>query len=219
VDTTIEVALPGISKAFAVFGEKTVIIDTGSPRDPVRLVRNFSIAGIDPRTISLIVLTHAHRDHTGNLETLRKLTDAPVLAHRAAAEVLRTGRAEAVAGRSTLGRLLSTFVPTARKEKPVDVDIEIDSETDLAPYGVDGHILPTPGHTRGSLSVILPGGVAIVGDLIMAFGFRHRLADFAEDEEAMRNSLKLLLDRGVDRFLPSHGSPCTRSTVESLLAG
>ena len=49
--------------------------------------------------------------------------------------------------------------------KPVEPDILIDNDTNLDYLGFAARILPTPGHTPGSLSVITADGEAFVGDL------------------------------------------------------
>ena len=43
-------------------------------------------------------------------------------------------------------------------------DIVIRGNTDLAPYGIAGTVIPTPGHTAGCISVVLENGDAFVGD-------------------------------------------------------
>ena len=50
---------------------------------------------------------------------------------------------------------------------PVKPDIITESELDLSKFGVEGKAINTPGHTAGSLVVILPGGKIIAGDTIM----------------------------------------------------
>jgi glyoxylase-like metal-dependent hydrolase (beta-lactamase superfamily II) len=43
---------------------------------------------------------------------------------------------------------------------------------DMKAFGVDGKVVCTPGHTAGSISVVLSTGEAIVGDLLMGGMFR-----------------------------------------------
>ena len=52
--------------------------------------------------------------------------------------------------------------------------IRIDTPYRLDAFGIDGTILPTPGHTRGSLSVSLATGECIAGDLINGTFLTHR---------------------------------------------
>jgi 7,8-dihydropterin-6-yl-methyl-4-(beta-D-ribofuranosyl)aminobenzene 5'-phosphate synthase len=48
--------------------EKTVLFDTGG--DGATLMNNLTILGLDPQTIDVVVLSHAHGDHTGGLAAL-----------------------------------------------------------------------------------------------------------------------------------------------------
>ncbi|HAX69802.1 MAG TPA: hypothetical protein DCY14_09360, partial [Anaerolineae bacterium] len=49
----------------------------------------------------------------------------------------------------------------------VEPDIILEKEMSLKNFGVDGEIVFTPGHTKGSLSVMLPNQEAIIGDVMM----------------------------------------------------
>lgn len=74
----------------------------------------------------------------------------------------------------TLGPIASTSVDIALR----------DENFTLTPFGIPGNVVYTPGHTMGSVSILLEIGDAFVGDLAMnglPFGFRPGLAIFAED--------------------------------------
>ena len=59
--------------------DKTVLFDTGMSSVAVR---NADKLGIDLHSIDKIVLSHAHRDHTGGLrEVLRRTEEMDVVAH------------------------------------------------------------------------------------------------------------------------------------------
>jgi hydroxyacylglutathione hydrolase len=47
----------------------------------------------------------------------------------------------------------------------VEPEILVDEEMDLLEFGVNGRIVHTPGHTSGSISLLLDSGEAFVGDL------------------------------------------------------
>jgi glyoxylase-like metal-dependent hydrolase (beta-lactamase superfamily II) len=47
----------------------------------------------------------------------------------------------------------------------------------LSAFGIEGTVIPTPGHTEGSISVILPRGEAIAGDLLMGGFLFRKLAE------------------------------------------
>ncbi|MFW6180252.1 MAG: MBL fold metallo-hydrolase [Spirochaetota bacterium] len=51
--------------------EKTLLFDTGGDGD--LLVANMRAMGVDPRSIEVVFLSHAHRDHTGGLDAVLEL--------------------------------------------------------------------------------------------------------------------------------------------------
>jgi hydroxyacylglutathione hydrolase len=92
-----------------------------------------------------------------------------------------------------------------------EVDIVLDDEgLDLAAYGIPGQVVHTPGHSPGSVSVLLETGDAFVGDLAMSqvpIRFSPGLPIFADDLEKVKQSCRLLLDLGAKTIYPAHGKP------------
>jgi len=211
----------GFSKAYALSGSSTILVDAGPSQGGIsRARRRLASARIDPKSVALIILTHGHGDHVGLLAALRSLTGAPLMAHRNAAAALAEGRDEAVVGRTpALRRLLRILPPAAVGSRTtVDVDRIIEDEADLSPYGVEARLIPTPGHTDGSVSLLTADGRALIGDMIMEFlPGRPRLSLIASNPRALADSLRQLLDRGARTFYPSHGRPLDRTVVERLV--
>lgn len=89
------------------------------------------------------------------------------------------------------------------------VDWELaDEEYPLADYGIQGRIIPTPGHSPGSVSVLLDSGDVFVGDLAMnnpPLRFSPGLPIFAEDFDQVKKSWEKLLDMGAKTVHPAHG--------------
>ncbi|MGW7463856.1 MBL fold metallo-hydrolase [Streptomyces xantholiticus] len=48
----------------------------------------------------------------------------------------------------------------------VEPDVLVRGETSLSDYGVEARIMPTPGHTAGSVSVLTDAGDLVAGDLV-----------------------------------------------------
>lgn len=102
---------------------------------------------------------------------------------------------------------------------PVDVTLG-DDPIALQGYGVDGVVYPTPGHSAGSMSLILGTGDAFVGDLAVN-GLPQRLGPnmsvFAEDPGLIPHSWRIILQAGAKVVYPAHGKPFAASALERLL--
>ena len=212
----------GFAKAFALIGEKTVLIDCG-PKDGRKTVENaLAKIGVSPSDVSLIVITHGHSDHVAPLAALKELTGAPVLCHEKAAAALREGWGEAIVPRTAPARFIVRLSPgnSEKNRRPIETDIAVSEETDLSPFGINAKIIPTPGHTAGSLSVLTAEGDAFIGDLIMhLIPGRPDLPLLATDVEAVKASLRKLLDLGARRFHMAHGRAVGRTGIERILEG
>jgi hydroxyacylglutathione hydrolase len=221
----IPVPLGGVT-AYLVKGARTVLIDTGKPGSAARILQRARENGIEPRQISLIILTHGHLDHAGGAAVLRQETGAAVAAHRDEVEALKRGVNLHLEPTGLAGRFFRLF---ARKEKEdgagsaaagVAPDVLVNTEMDLKPYGVKGKVIATPGHTPGSLSVLLGGGEAVVGDLLMGgLALRRvpRYPFFAHDLKRVDRSLRLLMKLKPVAVYAAHGGPFKPETVAKRL--
>jgi glyoxylase-like metal-dependent hydrolase (beta-lactamase superfamily II) len=173
-----------------------------------------------PPRLDLMVVTHAHFDHVGACLPLRQATGAPIAVHRLDADWLRTGTAAWPKGVTAWGKTFRTMAgpltPLIRVPTFVPDILVADEGLDLAPYGVDGRVVHTPGHSPGSLSVVLPSGEAFVGDLAMngaPMCLRPRFGIFAHDPELVPASWRRLVGMGVRTVYPAHGRPFPASAL------
>jgi hydroxyacylglutathione hydrolase len=208
----------GFTKAFLVKDEGAVLIDTGRPGDENRIVAALGKEGIGPGDLKLILQTHGHYDHCGSTRMLKQMISAPVAIHRDDVHLITKGTCDPLKPIRLGARLvrLISYQPFA----PVVPDVIIDKEMDLRAYGVRGRILFTPGHTAGSISVLLDGGEAIAGDLMFGgyldgslFSRRPGYHYFADDLAALGQSIKKLMDQGANNVHVAHGGPLTRRAI------
>ena len=89
-------------------------------------------------------------------------------------------------------------------QKPVPVDVELREGDDLSEFGVSGQIFETPGHTMGSITVLLESGAAIVGDAAFNSS-RPDIPPIGDNYEATRASFSKLKKIGAARLYPGHG--------------
>jgi glyoxylase-like metal-dependent hydrolase (beta-lactamase superfamily II) len=115
---------------------------------------------------------------------------------------------------------MGMFLPLVRFP-PAHVDVVLgDDGLSLAEYGVPGRIIYTPGHSMGSVSVLLETGDAFVGDLAMnALPLRLSpgLPIFAENMQKVKESWKLLLDQGAKIVYPAHGKPFSAEVMRAAV--
>lgn len=208
----------GMVKAFLIRGERSaILVDTGFRGSAGRILRAAARAGVEPESIALILLTHGHSDHFGSAAALRERTGAPVAVHPLDAPAVRRGSNPPLRGMTALGRLL---LPVARAGEPpaqgLEPDLLVDGELDLAQFGVPGRVLHTPGHTPGSITILLDGGEAIVGDLLMGALLVTRRPDYpfvGDDRERLERSVRELLQLQPRRMHTAHGGPLAAADV------
>jgi glyoxylase-like metal-dependent hydrolase (beta-lactamase superfamily II) len=113
------------------------------------------------------------------------------------------------------------FVPFLRIA-PATVDIAVPDEgMSLEPYGVRGSVLHTPGHSPGSLTILLESGDALVGDLAMnQFPLRigPGLPIFAEELPRLKASIERLLALGATTIHPAHGRAFPAAVLRQAVA-
>ena len=219
--TVIQIRL-SLSNSFLVLGERPVLVDTGSPKDGDRLLNGLAHHGVRGHDLALILHTHGHSDHCGSTRQLKEATSAPTAIHPADAAVMDNGQNQATKPTCLTAKLLHLFVDD--RFPAVRPDILVPDEMSLQGFGVDGKLVFTPGHTAGSISILLTTGEAIVGDLLMGgwLGGMFRSGKsgypyFADDLGQIRASVKRLLELGATKFFVGHGGPLEAGRVAKWL--
>jgi glyoxylase-like metal-dependent hydrolase (beta-lactamase superfamily II) len=126
--------------------------------------------------------------------------------------MLRHGANRPLIATNLTGRLIRPLV-----DKPfpsLEPEIWLEDGMDLKPYGIPGRVLTTPGHTTGSVSVLLENKEAVAGDLLIGgylgglfAAHRPGYPYFAEDIAALRGSIEKLLDFSPTTIYVGHGGP------------
>lgn len=216
----------GFDQCFLLKGDDVVAVDAGQPKTAPKFARALAGAAIGLHDVKLVVLTHGHWDHIGSASEIQSLTGASLAMHRSEADGVASVPTPLSPGVTLWGRIFTSlhklFMPFI-KVPPVIVDVVLgNGELSLADYGIPGHVIHTPGHTSGSVSVVLETGEAFVGDLAMN-RFPLRLSPglpiFAEDWEAVLDSWRTLIERGVKTVYPAHGKPFPAAVIEKAIEG
>lgn len=205
-----KVAVKGFDNTYIVEGnDGAILIDTGLPGGEKAILEKCREKNI---SLKLILITHGHFDHMGSAAALKNATSVPVAIHKEDVEALRTGISPMDRPVGIIARIMPFYMKSI-KTAPAEPDIVIDGEIGLQEWGIDGRVLLTPGHTRGSISVLLDSGEAFVGDLIMGGFFgkicprRPKLPPFEIGRSYIRDSVRYVLQQNPKTILPAHGGP------------
>jgi glyoxylase-like metal-dependent hydrolase (beta-lactamase superfamily II) len=199
-----EVVAPGVRRVLApnaspftftgtcsyIIGEGTVAILDPGPDDPAHTAA--LLDAVRGETVSQIVLTHTHRDHTAGVPALQRATRAKTYGegrHRAARPLRGSEEVRLDAGGD------QTFAPDIRVR---DGDFIEGSSFRL-------EAVATPGHTANHLAFALAGtDILFSGDHVMAWS----TSIVAPPDGSMNDylhSLEKLLARRETLYFPGHG--------------
>jgi hydroxyacylglutathione hydrolase len=196
----------GFVKAFLLKGEnKLILVDTGIPGSENKIIKKIKNLGFNPSQISLIILTHVHVDHAGSIKELKKVTGAKVAVHKDEAKCLTAGESAEVIPNSTMGNFMFSIMKNRKRIfEGVKPDILIENELSLNSFGIKGKVISTPGHTPGSVSILLDSGKCIIGDILAAFG-KLNYSPFSTDILKLKESLLKIMNSTAKEIHISHG--------------
>jgi glyoxylase-like metal-dependent hydrolase (beta-lactamase superfamily II) len=224
METEIHRLLLGFTSCFLIKEQGLVLLDAGVPNQGRKFLRDMRRLSLRPDDISVILLTHGHWDHAGSLRELKRLTGAEVAVNHREKDWVEQGYKAvppAFGRRGQAFRIIALVWTRFVRFRSTPVDIALgDEEFSLEQFGVRGKMLHTPGHSLGSMSLVLDTGDAFVGDLVMT-GHPRRpkpgVPMYAEDRGAVKDSWRRLLEHGAKLIHPSHGKPFSADTLEKLL--
>jgi len=228
MSSTKVIAIPVLGRhvvnAYLLLGKRPVIVDAGTPGSAQLIHDRVAAHGVDPKDVGLIVVTHGHVDHFGSAAELSRLTGAPIAGHIADLGVYRAGRvSQPYLPIGLFGHLFARTSRVRETTEPFDPNVLIRGETHLSDFGVQARIMPTPGHTPGSVSVLTDDGDLVAGDLVATpfLGLiRGRPANppFHDDRHGNLASLREMLALGPTRVHVGHGAPLAPERVSRWVA-
>jgi hydroxyacylglutathione hydrolase len=197
-------------------GDGFVLVDTGFAFQRPLLEKRLEAAGCGQGKLKLIVLTHGDGDHVGSCAYLKAKHGAEVAMHREDApsagsdpgkdRKVKFGFMNFLEVFTGIGMAFRALRSGSIKPEPFEVDLFLEDGRSLADRGVDARVVHIPGHSRGSIGLLLPTGDLIAGDLFMnLIAPNFSAIRLAGGETAA--SVAKLDGLGIRDVLPSHGRP------------
>jgi glyoxylase-like metal-dependent hydrolase (beta-lactamase superfamily II) len=209
---------------------RVVVVDTGFPAYRPQLEAGLAALGRTPADVEAVVVTHAHGDHAGSAERLRRELGVPVHIHAADEARARTGSARGKTEGATLPylrhphawRFLAHFRTAGRPEPVADL-LSFEDGADL-PGGL--RALHTGGHTSGHCVFVHDERrLLFAGDLICtvnpltgAHGPQLLPRALNQSSATMLDALAKLEPLEVDTILFGHGEAWTAGAAAAARA-
>ena len=162
------------------------LIDAGVNISISKIRENIKTVGLNPNNISTLFITHSHIDHIGGAYSFRKNYGCKTVAHELDSEAVEKADPN-----------LTGAVWYNQKLVPCVIDIKLSgSQGDLTVGTKTFKWFHTPGHTPGSISILLDiseGKILFAQDVHGPFmpQFRSNISDWAE---SMRRLINLDFD-------------------------
>lgn len=203
------IGLGNVSSYLVYRPGEAVLVDCGNPGSELKILDVLEHLGLEPAALRLLVLTHSHFDHAGSAAKLKELTGCRLMVHGSEADRLRKGYSPIPNGTRWKAKLLvATGRIVARKLMNfpgAEPDLIAEDRVELAEFGFPGSVIHTPGHTHGSMVVLLEEGRLITGDTMFGLKSKQHFPPFAEDVPALLKSWERIRSLPVENCYPAHG--------------
>lgn len=184
-----------------------ILVDTGGANQRPAIEGALKTAGVTRDNLRLIVLTHGDFDHCGNAAHLSRMYQAPTAVHTDDWGMVLHG--DMTWNRKQPNIIMLALLRRVMSLKPADrfqPDVALKAGDTLADYGLDARIIELPGHSKGSIGILLPSGELLCGDLLA----NRKTPDFwmiIDDQPTANASLAKLRGLPITTVYPGHGKP------------
>ena len=188
-----EISNPGDCMVYLVdCKSELALIDAGVSANISKICKNIKMVGLNSKDISTLFITHSHIDHVGGAASFREKYGCKTVAHELDSDAVERADSE-----------LTGAVWYNQKLIPCKVDVKLSgSEGDVAVGNKNFRWIHTPGHTPGSISILLStsgGNILFAQDVHGPFlpQFRSDISDWAK-------SMKKLMGLDFDVLAEGH---------------
>lgn len=193
---------------------EAILVDSGKQGSELKIIGEMSRLGLQPENLKLLILTHAHYDHAGSARRLKEITGCRIMIHKSEASRLEAGYTPIPSGTRWKAKVIvavgRTFARDLMKYPAAKPDILVEESSSLSEFGFPGRVMHAPGHSPGSMLVLMDKGEMLAGDTLFGLPGKRIFPPFAEDELALLKSWKMISELDVHTFYPAHGIRISR---------
>jgi len=132
-----------------------LLVDNGWPGTLPKFLSVLKRKDVSPDEVKYLLVTHFHPDHSGLTQELKNM---------GASLILPESQVDFTGSMDELYKSKGLPYFSIKPEKNIFIEFA-ESRAYLASLGLDGEIIPTPGHSADSVTLILDEGFAFTGDL------------------------------------------------------
>lgn len=211
--------LSGRSNSYLVTTEnKNILVDTGTKKNYQNLKRGITSSISKEERIDILILTHSHFDHCQNASRILKENDCQIILGKEENKFVKDGYTPVPRGTSLIPSIISRFGNLLGWRRfgydPFYPDILVTKDYTIKENEPNIRIIGTPGHSPGSISVIVDEQIAIVGDSMFGIYKNSIYPPFSDDPGKMVDSWKKLMETKCEIFLPGHGEEIRRERLK-----
>jgi hydroxyacylglutathione hydrolase len=211
--------LSGRNNCFLIPSEKgNMLIDTGLEFAYSSLRKDIEHLHLATGKIDYLILTHTHFDHCRNARAIQAEYGSQIVVGEKEADFVEEGYTPIPKGTFTFTKFL---VHIGNKlgsgwfsYEPFSADIRVEDHFNLMDGDLKIDLISTPGHSTGSISIIVDDEIALVGDVMLNMFGDAIFPPFADDIPEMICSWEKLLNTSCRLFLPGHRKEISRELLE-----
>lgn len=227
MNTIIPIDLGGVNSYLITVENGYVLVDTGGhltldktfDNRRKKLLDALAAEGCTEGNLRLILLTHGDNDHVANAAYISKAFNAPIALHPGDLELVENPTLDVLMASFQYRSVLLKLVFRLMKKKiaritqktledfdPFKPDVLLSEGTSLKDYGLEGTIIHLPGHTPGSIGLLLPNGSLLAGDTFANNG-KPSAAPNAMNFNSLFSSIASIRNQEIKTVYPGHGRP------------
>jgi len=205
---------------FIETGGKKILIDVGDKSKRKSIEKELDKIGVSISEIDFAIATHGHGDHVSNGKYFQETYDLEIWGGAGDELLFKEGKRDDLCPTGLFAKIYKRF--SSGKYPAFTPNKLVGEVIDLQQFGINGQVMPLPGHTEGSLIIQIENKL-FVGDLIRGGLFKKSkptLHYYICDVDENTQHIKMLLDKfdQCDEWFLGHYGSLKRADLVKYVA-